>query len=157
VLNFIAKLYGYILKIFSNVTMVFLVLLVIVNFINVISRYFIGSSIAWSEEASRFLFIWIIAMGGVLINSKDEHLRFTFLRDNTTKPVKIILTKLVDVITIIIMTILLMGWKTLIENYIDWKSSALEVSYGKIYMILPICATIIVIQTIVRVFERKNI
>ena len=34
-------------------------------FANVVLRYFFASSITWAEEASRYLFIWLIFMGAI--------------------------------------------------------------------------------------------
>lgn len=40
-------------------------------------RMMYGSSIAWTEELSRYSFIWSVYMGGVLAAKRGEHVRIT--------------------------------------------------------------------------------
>ena len=40
-------------------------------------RMIFGSSIAWTEELSRYSFIWSVYMGGVLAVKRNEHVRIT--------------------------------------------------------------------------------
>lgn len=40
-------------------------------------RMISGSSIAWTEELSRYSFIWSVYMGGVLAVKRGEHVRIT--------------------------------------------------------------------------------
>lgn len=48
-------------------------------FTNVILRYFFNSGITWAEEMSRFLFIWLIFLGGIGALKDNNHLGFTSL------------------------------------------------------------------------------
>lgn len=43
-------------------------------FANVVLRYFFASSITWAEEASRYLFIWLIFMGAITAYKENVHL-----------------------------------------------------------------------------------
>ena len=43
-------------------------------FANVILRYFFHSAITWAEEASRYLFIWLIFMGAITAYKENVHL-----------------------------------------------------------------------------------
>ena len=36
-------------------------------FVQVITRYFFGFTFDWSEELSRFLFVWVVLLGSALI------------------------------------------------------------------------------------------
>ncbi len=56
-----------------------LVLMVILVFGNVTLRYGFKSSITISEELSRWLFVWMIFMGGVLAIKDRQHLGTDFL------------------------------------------------------------------------------
>ena len=46
-------------------------------FTNVILRYFFNSGITWAEEMSRFLFVWLIFLGGIGALKDNNHLGFT--------------------------------------------------------------------------------
>ncbi len=43
-------------------------------FVNVVLRYFFNSGITWSEEASRYLFIWLIFLGAIVAFRENVHL-----------------------------------------------------------------------------------
>lgn len=43
-------------------------------FANVILRYFFSTTITWAEEASRYLFIWLIFMGAITAYKENVHL-----------------------------------------------------------------------------------
>ena len=43
-------------------------------FSNVILRYFFSSAITWAEEASRYLFIWLVFMGAIIAYKENVHL-----------------------------------------------------------------------------------
>ena len=49
---------------------------------NVILRYVFNSGLSWSEEACRFLFIWVTFLGAILANDAalhGEHMRMDFV------------------------------------------------------------------------------
>lgn len=52
----------------------FLSLMAIFVFGNVILRYFFNSGLTWAEEASRYLFIWLIFLGGIVAFQENAHL-----------------------------------------------------------------------------------
>lgn len=48
-------------------------------FTNVVLRYVFNSGLTWAEEMSRFLFIWLIFLGGIGALKDNNHLGFTSL------------------------------------------------------------------------------
>ncbi len=51
-----------------------LILNVIIVFAQVIMRYFFNSSLAWSEELSRYIFIWQVWIGTSIAFADDQHI-----------------------------------------------------------------------------------
>ena len=49
-------------------------LMVVIVFANVIARYYLSASLAWSEEVARFMLIWLVFIGAVLAYVNEEHL-----------------------------------------------------------------------------------
>ena len=43
-------------------------------FLNVVLRYFFNSGLTWAEEASRYLFIWLIFLGAIVASEENAHL-----------------------------------------------------------------------------------
>jgi TRAP-type C4-dicarboxylate transport system permease small subunit len=71
---------------FEEYTLVLsLIITVIVIFIQVIARYVFNSSLSWSEEFSRYLFIWQTWLGASVALRDDKHIRLEIL-DNKFGP-----------------------------------------------------------------------
>lgn len=109
-------------------------LMAIFVFGNVILRYVFNSGITWSEEVSRFLFIWLIFLGSILALKDNEHLGV----DSLVKKLPIVGKKIVYVISnlILIVTLVLLfdgSWKLTLLNT-DLSAPATGMSYAYIYV-----------------------
>src|SRR5215217_5315414 len=49
-------------------------LTIAVTFLQVLFRYVLGSSLTWSEELSRYVFVWIIFIGVSVATRRGEHI-----------------------------------------------------------------------------------
>lgn len=52
----------------------FLSMMAVFVFGNVVLRYFFNSGLTWAEEASRYLFIWLIFLGAIVAFQENSHL-----------------------------------------------------------------------------------
>lgn len=48
-------------------------------FSNVVSRYFLDSSIVWANELSRFFFVWLVFLGAIGALKDNEHMAVDIL------------------------------------------------------------------------------
>jgi len=53
--------------------------IVVIMFIQVIARYIFNSSLTWSEEVSRYLFIWLSFIGMSYCVKKGSHMRIDII------------------------------------------------------------------------------
>jgi TRAP-type transport system small permease protein len=122
--------------------------LILTVFLNVVSRYVFNSSILWSEEAARFLFIWVSFLGVVMVADKGEHMALSLLLDNIKGPLAITVKYFAN--SVVLLLSLLVGWGgaiVTIESF-DWLSPVLSVPYGLVYAIAPVCSLILVWQAL---------
>ena len=128
------------------------VFLIVIVFCNVVGRYVFNYSLAWAEEASRFLFIWVTFIGSVLANEKYEHMNLDllvqWLKGNKSRGVQLC----AQVVILVVLALLNRGGLIATIESISWKSPALEVPYGYIYAIVPFCCSVMFYQTLVRMF-----
>ncbi len=126
-------------KSIQAVISVLLALMVLIVFANVIARYFLHFSIAWSEEISRFMLIWLTFLGAVLAFVRNEHLGLDIILNITSAKVSSLIRVLVNVILIVILALLFKGGLDLTASTLSsgWTSPAASVSYGFIYTIVP--------------------
>lgn len=74
--------------------------MIILIFLQVISRRFLNISLAWSEELSRYIFVWSVWMAVPYAVIKGRHIRLTFLRDALNDTGKFVLDMCFFVISI---------------------------------------------------------
>lgn len=73
------KKYDKFLDAINTVTGVLLALLCVIVFVQVIMRYAYGHSLSWSEELTRYMFVWIIYLGVNLGIRGDNQIKIDIL------------------------------------------------------------------------------
>lgn len=70
-------------KLWSNleeiISSIMIAIMVTVAFVNVITRYFIKMSLAWTEELEVNLFVWMVLLGVAIAFKKGGHLGMSFI------------------------------------------------------------------------------
>lgn len=144
----IEKVYRFFMKIIEVIVGILLTLMVAIVFSNVIGRYFLHSSVAWSEEVSRFMMIWLVFLGAVLAYIKNEHLALDLLVTSVPKKVGNYILVLANILVLLAVSVLIKGGYSLAKENISWLSPGASISYGFVYSIVPVCGAILFIQTI---------
>jgi TRAP-type transport system small permease protein len=122
-------------KLLDILMALFLVLMVIMVFGNVVLRYGFNSGIAISEELSRWLFVWMTFMGAVVALRERGHLGTDMLISRLGIRGKKICLALTYVLMLAMCAVLFKGaWE---QTKINWSSTsaAMEVSMGLFFMV----------------------
>lgn len=102
------------LNIFMALTLSLMVVLV---FGNVVLRYFFNSGITWSEEMSRYLFVWLTFLGAIGAFKGKEHLGVDMLVKRLPTGMKKIALVISDLLMLFVLYLLLEGsWKMTMIN-----------------------------------------
>lgn len=99
----LGKLNLLIMKVVELVMVVIMTVLVIIVFYSVLSRMLLNASIAWAEELTRILFIWLVFMGAVHVLHSKGHLGLTIVIDRVS-PKKKLFFEVIGWILIIVVT-----------------------------------------------------
>lgn len=127
------------------------IFLVVIVFANVVGRYAFNYSLAWAEEASRFIFIWAIFIGSTLANEKYEHMNLDILVQWLAGDKRRIVQILAQLIVLVVLALVFHGgWIATVDN-LSWTSPAMEISYGFVYSIVPFTCAIMAYQTLSRI------
>lgn len=129
---------GFANKILSAVITVLFTLLVLVTFGQVIFRYLIGYSLYWSEEAARYLFVWITFLGSAVALQKGVHIGFDVLLEEFPPKIRrwVLLSGDVSVIAFLLF-LTYQGIQMARVNMIQ-QSPALELPMGLIMAAIPL-------------------
>lgn len=139
-------------KIADHALAIFLGLIVIIMFTQVLFRYTFNNSLSWSEEIAKFIFIWITFIGVALCFRDRMHLGVDFLMEKLPlkyKPILVIFNTLVITIFNGIMIIIGFLWVIDVSGTI---SPAVGLPLNIVfYAALPTSAAISFIFGIIRI------
>ncbi|ANU27048.1 hypothetical protein I858_008600 [Planococcus versutus] len=115
-------------------------LMVILIFVQVFTRYIMGDALSWTEEASRYLFIWLIFLSIGISFIEKKHISIDIISDRLPKKAQIILQQSIFLILIALSVFLLIGGWDLVEQMQTFKqkSATLQVPMWIVYLSLPI-------------------
>ena len=152
------------LKVLDNIEELFLLpsfcFSVALLFIQVVARYVFKSSLTWSEELARYLFVWQIWIGISYCVKNGTHIRVTLLKD--------LLGKKANKILEIIVLIIWFGFGCFVINQgyanamriasFGQKSSALQIPMQYAYMAIPVGAALMnirLVQNLIKLFKKE--
>jgi TRAP-type C4-dicarboxylate transport system permease small subunit len=146
-----------ILKFFTKALEYFLSLLlammVFTVFTQVLSRMIFKVPVGWSEELSRFGFIWLVFLSSALAIIREEHFRILIF----TEKFPFIIKKYLDIIAKIIGLFfsVYMTWYGFLITKLTWAqlSPAMQISMGIAYMVLPVSGVLMVIFSLYKITE----
>lgn len=146
-LNSIYKCLLHVMELLAILTLAGMV--VIVSW-SVLSRFVLNSSIAWAEEISRFLMIWLTLVGSVIAYEENKHVGFDSLVKLLPEIPRFLITLAGYVFVFAILLIMVRGGVTLAQNQWNWTSPATGTSYGLIYAMAPVCFAMMAIQAVIK-------
>lgn len=94
---------------------IMLAVMVVLVFSNVVLRYFFNSGIVFSEEVSRFIFMWLTLIGALVVMKDNGHLGMSSLIDRLGETGQRICRFLADSITLACCVLLAWGtWEQVV-------------------------------------------
>lgn len=131
---------GIIKKIRNGTIIVSYSTLVILVFIQVFARYVLNHSFTWVEEVTRFSFIWLIYLGGIITIERGINICFDLVLDSLSFGLwKIVYTLSNLVYFSFLLAILVLGIKVAMLNMVQ-LSPLLSIPVGVVYLALPVGA-----------------
>lgn len=115
-------------------------LMVLLVFGNVVLRYGFNSGIVFSEEVSRFLFVWMVFLGSVLMLRDNGHLGVHTLTKKLPLSGKKFCKFLSDFLTLCCCILLTVGgWKVVVLNMPNIAPVS-ELPLGVVFVAVLICS-----------------
>lgn len=146
IVDMINKVMGYVLMVMLG-TMTFII------FWNVFSRFVAGSSLAWSEELSRFLMIFMIFIGASIALRSNELIAVEMLLERLVGKPKTVLYILIHILSIIFFVILIKYGYAMADSFSNQKAPSLGVSMQVIYLSLPLGGVLLLINSMACIIE----
>ena len=115
-------------------------MMIVLVFGNVVLRYVFNSGLVFSEEASRFLFMWLTLLGALLVMHDRGHLGMTMLVARLGNPGRRICRFLADAGALVCCLMMADGVWRLISIVVDERAPVTGISMAIVYTALLISA-----------------
>ncbi|HHU18503.1 MAG TPA: TRAP transporter small permease [Clostridiales bacterium] len=145
-MDLLAKISDRVNKYSKYFTACLLAALTVIITIQVISRRFLGSSLTWSEETARYIFIWIIMLGAASGLKEGYHVAITVLMDRLKGKSRKTLDIIVNICILFLAIFLLAAGVRLAVTISGQLSPAIRLNMFWVYLSVPISGAIMIIH-----------
>jgi TRAP-type C4-dicarboxylate transport system permease small subunit len=115
---------------------IFMVLMFLATFANVVARYFFNSPILWAEEFSRYAFIWVVFLGAVVCTKHKRHIGIDSVVKALPSHVQLWVNLAADLLTLALMVIIIWyGW--ILTRSATQITATLQIPQYVIYIVVP--------------------
>jgi TRAP-type C4-dicarboxylate transport system permease small subunit len=131
----------------------------VVVFMNVVLRYAFNSGLTWSEEAARYIMIYMVFLGAVGALKNNEHLGVDFLVRKLPRTAKRAMYLLTNSIILYMMYLVFDGSLTLVNLNKNSTSSGTGLPLSVIYavgVIFTVAMALIILYNMYRVIVDKH-
>ena len=130
----------------------FLVMFAVV-LLQVLFRYAIDWPLVWSEELSRYLFVWLALLGWTLAARRRSHIAIEGLAQRLPDRARLGIGVVVQ-LAVILFALLLLGFGVqMTVRSLDVPSVTLFFGFGLIYAVVPLTAVLILLYALLDLIE----
>lgn len=132
----------------ENITALMLLVMVILVFLQVVSRAIMQSSFAWTEEAARYLMIWLTFLGASYAFQYAAHISIELFVSKLKGPLATFFKVLAALCSIAFLFVLIVKGIEIIDRSMVQRSAALRIPLGYVYLIMPISGVLMLLNVI---------
>ncbi|MDY4031437.1 MAG: TRAP transporter small permease [Pyramidobacter sp.] len=124
--------------------------MVTIDFVNVLTRYVFKVSMAFSEELTLYLFVWVTMMGASIAFREGSNMAVSFFYDHFNGKWKKIMTVLSSILSLIFFAVLLyFGVHEVIDEIeLNVTTEAIELPVWWFTGAVPVCSVCIIYRII---------
>jgi len=137
----------------KKVGAVLLGVMVVLIVIQVFARYGMGSSLSWSEETSRYLFIWVVMLGTVIGVHDGSHVAVEFILKRLPPMLHKLATLGFTLCLLVLAAVMVMYGSVLAAKVYTQLSPATRVPMSYVYASVPVCSAIMIVHLLVQLMK----
>ena len=137
------------------------IIMTILLFVQVVTRYCFGHAVTWAEEVATILFVWMVYLGVAAAVLSRKHLKIDAFVEMLAFKAKKTLLIISNVIFLAFSLYIIFPMMSLVNNYAA-KSAAspiLKIPKALSYVVMPLCfllTAIRLVQEIIRLSKEKE-
>ncbi len=133
----------------TRLSVVSIGVMLVLIFSQVITRYFFGFTLEFSEELARYLFVWVVFLGSALIIGENGHVAVTFLYEKVKGTgFGLGLLIFIQLCGFAFVLLLLSQGTIMAANMMFQTSPALGVPMGAVYSVIPVSSVLMILYMI---------
>lgn len=141
-------------KILAGICLVIFVALVLIVTWQVFTRQVLHNSAPWTEEAARYTFVVLAVFSAAYVFGERGHIAVEMLVEKLGLGAQKVMMFLIEAtIMFFIGSVFVVGGWLLAQNAMNQSLSAIPVTFGQVYMAMPIAGVIILFFCLVRIVE----
>lgn len=128
--------------------------MVVVGSYQILVRYLFNKPSTVSEELLTYSFTWMALLAAAYVFGKREHMRMGFLADRLSPGKRQALDIVIEGIIFLFASIVLVyGGLQITMLTMTQKTASLGIPMGYVYMVVPICGTLILVYSVLNLLE----
>ncbi len=136
--------------------MVIMTVLVSVVFIGICFRYFLDLPLAWSNELSQFLLVWLTFFGAAAATRRAKHLSIDDIFNALGPKTQDIVKRMINALICLFLIFMAIRGLSMARTVWSSKSEALQVSNGLLYLPLSVGFFLMLPYNLYNVFAGKE-
>ena len=121
--------------------------------LQVFTRYVLNNSPDWTEEALRYMYVWVVFLGSSAAITDRAHVSISFLIEMLPRQLQIAAAVLTNTVIIVFLGFLLYwGIAATVSQHVV-PLMTMDFGYSVVYGIIPVTAVLMAIRTVVVMWD----
>ena len=150
-LHWLDRLSGGVGLISGYVAVIMTLVMLAVLTLQVVTRYFFGVALSWSEELALLLFTWVVLLTGSLGVREGFHVRLTLLQDALPATAALWVGRLIDAAILVFGIMLAIAGNSYVTETIGQTSAAIAYPIEALHLAAPVCGALIALHAFTRI------
>ncbi len=117
---------------------VFSIIMVVATFLQVIFRYFFNHPLFWSEELSRYCFVWIVFVGAAIALKHGAHIGVDYFVKHLPFRFKTVLALIINCGIAVFLILVIFQSILVVKVNMAQHSPAMRIPMGTVYLAIPV-------------------
>ena len=133
-----------------------LLAITVIVIMQVFFRYVLQNPLRWTEEAARYLLIWLVMLGSGVAMRNHSHLQVDILTASLPEGPSKVLETIVTILTFVFLGIVAVFGAQLTVNNMRQLSPALKLPMGIVYAALPVGGALTLLECICAFISKRR-
>jgi|LSQX01.1.fsa_nt_gb TRAP-type C4-dicarboxylate transport system permease small subunit len=146
-MRFLTAVNDFLVRIAKFAAITAFIVMVISSSLQIIFRFVLNIPLPWSEELSRFAFVWSTTLGISIFMRGRKHSSVDILETILPPKYKKVLLALTDILCELFFIVMIIGGIRMVNVTMNQISPALSVPMGTMYLSIPLSAAIMMFMS----------